>query len=408
MMASQLDPFLNLDSFAQGTPRDRLDELRTKHRILWEPDEFATSGHWLLFQQKDIDQVLRTPDLFSSAEGPLLEDFPPEVLADQRQSMTFMDPPQHRKYRALVEGAFRPQALKRREPMMRALAAEIVDAVIDRSECEFVGEVALQMPMRVIFHILGVRPGDFAHVVDLANTLALADDPDFAENRHAGFVASIRLIDFGEALAADHRRSPRDTLTMDVLNAEIDRERLSDREFGRFFNNLVVGGIETTRNTLAWAMYEFVHHPDQYRALQDDLSLIPGAVEEILRYRNPVVYLRRTATRDLELAGQRVRKGDKLVCVLGSPNRDPALFVAPDRFDIRRPPAPTRHLYRSFGAGPHFCLGIAQARLNLAIMLEEIARRIDNPRIVGKPRHARSIFMDGFKELRLTFERRNP
>lgn len=401
-------PFLDLEGFAQGTPRAELNALRDRHRILWEPDAFATGGHWLLFHQQDIDHVLQTPELFSSAEGPLLDDFPPDILIDQQQSMTFMDPPLHRKYRSLVEGAFRPQALKAREPVMRALAKTIIDAVIDRCECEFVSDVAIQLPMRVMFHVLGVRDEDFAYVVDLANTLALADDPDFAENRQAGFIASIRLIDFGAALAADHRANPRDSLTSEVLSAEIDGERLDDREFGRFFNNLIVGGIETTRNTLAWAMYEFTRHPDQYSALQADLSLVPGAVEEILRYRNPVVYLRRTATQALELAGCRIGKGDKLVCVLGSPNRDGAFFDRPDEFDIRRPVAATRRNYRTFGAGPHYCLGINQARLNLAVMLEEIARRMDNPRVLGQPRHARSIFMDGFKELRLAFDRRAP
>src|SRR5690606_29381517 len=123
-----------------------------------------------------------------------------------------------------------------------------------------------------------------------------------------------------------------------VLAAEVDGVRLTDREFGRFFNNLVVGGIETTRNTLAWGMVEFIRHPDQYRMLQDDLSLVPGAVEEILRFRNPVSYLRRTATQDQDLAGQRIAKGAKVICVLASPNRDPAYFDRPDDFDITRPP----------------------------------------------------------------------
>ncbi|MHB9878763.1 cytochrome P450 [Pacificimonas sp. ICDLI1SI03] len=399
-------PFLDLDNFANGTPRAQLNELRDRSRILWEPDAFAPGGHWLVFHQKDIDHVLQTPELFSNSEGPLLEDFPADVLADQQQSMTFMDPPQHRKYRSLVDGAFRPKALKAREPVMRTLARQIIDGVIDRGTCEFVNEVAIQLPMRVMFHVLGVQPEDHDYVVDLTNTLALADDPDFAENRQAGFAASIELIDFGTALAADHRVHPRDSMTMEVLNAELDGETLSDRAFGRFFNNLIVGGIETTRNTLAWAMYEFARHPDQYTALQQDLSLVPNALEEVLRFHNPVVYLRRTATCDLDLAGQLIAKGDKVVCVLGSPNRDPSFFTEADRFDIRRSLTNSRRNTRTFGSGPHHCLGIHQARMNLTVMLEEIARRIDNPRVIGEPRHARSIFMDGFKELHIAFDRR--
>ncbi len=289
---------------------------------------------------------------------------------------------------------------------MRDMARAILDGVIERGECEFVSEVAVQLPMRVMFHLMGVQPEDFDRVIHLTNTMLLADDPEFAENRAAGFIASMQLIEFGDRLAADHRANPRDDMTMDVLNSEMDGEKLTDREFGRFFNNLITGGIETTRNTLAWAMVEFVAHPDQYRLLQANPDLAAGAAEEILRYRNPVVYLRRTAKCDLELAGEKIPKGGKVICVLGSPNRDPAIFDRPDAFDITRPPADTRRNYRTFGGGPHFCLGINQARMNLVVMLEEIARRLDNPRLLAPPRHARSLFMDGFKELRLGFDRR--
>jgi len=406
MSGCPFKPLLDFDNFVSGTPREMINEMRGQYRILWEPDEHATGGHWLLFQLADIDFVLRSTELFTNNFGPLLEDIPPDLLPETQLSLTFQDPPIHRKFRTIVEYAFRPSQMKAREPIMREMARSILDSVIDRGECEFVNEVAIQLPMRVMFTLLGVRPEDFAHVVDLTNTLTLADDPDFAENRAAGFVASMQLIDFGAALAADHRANPRDTMTMDVLNSEMDGEKLTDREFGRFFNNLIVGGIETTRNTLAWAMVEFINHPDQYRLLQSDPELVPGAVEEILRYRNPVVYLRRTAKCDQELAGEKIPKGGKVVCVLGSPNRDPALFERPDEFDITRPVADTRRNYRTFGGGPHFCLGINQARMNLTVMLDEIARRIANPRLLAEPRHARSLFMDGFKELRLGFDRR--
>jgi cytochrome P450 len=399
-------PLLDLDTFAEGTPRAYIDELRGEHRILYQPDPYATGGHWLLFQQPDIDFVLRSTDLFTNNFGPLLEDMPDFLLPEAQQSLTFMDPPQHKQYRSLVEYAFRPSRLTQREPEMRADATAIIDAVIDRGECEFIGEVAIQLPMRVMFKLLGVPAADFATVVDLSNRLALASDPDFAENRAAGFVASGQLIDYGEALAADHRAHPRDDMTADILNSEIDGQKLTDREFGRFFNNLITGGIETTRNTLGWAMVDFIAHPDQYRLLQADLSLIPNTVDEILRFRNPVSYLRRTAKQDMELAGEKIPKGGKVVCVLAACNRDPSLFERPDEFDITRPYAATRRNYRTFGGGPHFCLGINQARRNLSIMLEEIARRLDNLRLLAEPRHARSFFMDGFKELRLGFDKR--
>jgi cytochrome P450 len=399
-------PLLDFNVFAHGAPQERISDLRERNRILWEPDAHATGGHWLVLRQADIDHVLHTPELFSSSSGPFLEDMPASLLPPERLSINMMDPPDHRQYRTLVEYAFRPAVLKDREPVMRDMARQIVDRVIDRGACEFVGEVAMQLPMRVMFLLLGVPPEDEQKVVDLTNAMLFGDDPRYAADRAAGFDAKQALDDFGAALAADHRANPRDTITMEVLSAERDGYRLSDRDFGVFFTNLIGGGLDTTSNTLSWAMVEFVRHPDQYRMLQDEPSLVAGAVEEILRFHNSVVYLRRTATQDLEFAGERIPKGGKLVCLLGAANRDPELFERPDEFDITRPPADTRRRHRTFGGGAHFCLGMHQARMNLTVMLDEISRRLDNPRLIGEPIHARSVFMDGFSELRLGFDRR--
>jgi cytochrome P450 len=399
-------PLMDFDAFAHGIPHDRIGELRAQHRVLFEPDEHATGGHWLVFRQEDIDHVLHTPELFTSSRGPFLEDMPENLLDPKRLSINLMDPPAHRQYRSLVEYAFRPGLLKEREPMMRDFARQIIDTVIDRGECEFVDEVAIRLPMRVMFYLLGVRPEDEQRVVDLTNATLFGDDPRYAANRKAGFDAKTTLDDFGAALAADHRANPRHSITMEVLEAEREGRKLSDQEYGALFTNVISGGLDTTRNTLSWAMVEFVRHPDQYRALQADPSLLPGAVEEVLRYRNPVVYLRRTATRDVELAGQKIPKGGKVLVLLGSPNRDPENFDAPDAFDIRRDPGDTRRRYRTFGGGAHFCLGLHQARMNLTVMLCEIAARMDNLRLLAEPRHARSIFMDGFSELKLGFDKR--
>ena len=405
MSQCPMHTLLDFERFRHGTPRELINRLRDEHRILWETDDYS-GGHWLLLRQEDIDHVLKTPELFTNSQSPILDDFPPQILAEQQQSMTFMDPPEHRKYRSLVDYAFRLKALEPRKPVMRRIAREIVDRVIGRGECEFVTDVAMQMPMRVMFNLLGVEERDYDYVVSLVNTLALADDPEFAEHRALGFQASMELIEFGTRLAADHRVNPRDSMTMEVLNTAIDGRALSDREFGRFFNNLVVGGLETTRNTLALGLHQLILHPEQYRMLEQDPGLVPGAVEEFLRHQNTVVYLRRTATRDMEYLGQQIGKGDKLVCILGGPNRDPALFPDPDAFDITRPLNNTRKNYRTFGQGPHYCVGVHQARLNLEVMLEEIVRRMTDFRLLAAPRHARSIFMEGYKEMRVGFARR--
>ena len=395
---------LHLDHFAAGTPREEIARLRRAHRLLWQEDGHAMGGHWLVFQRDDIDFVLKNPDRFTNAYGPLLEDTPDAILAELQKSMTFQDPPAHRILRSLGDLAFKPDSLAARRPLMQTMAREILDALGDRRECEFIGEVAMQLPMRILFRLLGVRDADHARVVDLTNTLTLANDPDFAENRLAGFQAGIDLIAFGESLAADLRRDRRDSLSLAMLDAERGGRRLDDREFGRLFQNLVVGGVETTRNTLGWLLYELIRHPDQYARLQADPSLVEGASEEILRFRNTVVYLRRTATRDQEFAGARLRAGDKLVCLLASVNRDERSFEDPDRFDIGRDPAHNRRNMRTFGNGPHFCIGHQQARMNIEVMTAEIARRWSHPRLLEPPVHFRSNFMDGFKTMRVAFE----
>lgn len=394
---------LHLDNFASGTPREEIARLRAAHRIVWQEDEYATGGHWLVLQPEDIDTVLKTPASFSNQFGPLLEDFPEEFLAEQRESMTFMDPPRHRLYRSLVDYAFRPKSIAARRPYTEAIAREIIDRVIDRGECEFIEEVALPLPVTVMFRLLGVPDADFNRVVDLTNTLALANDPDYAENRMQGFIASMELLQYGEALADSHLADPRDSMTMEMLANEVEGHRLGSREFGRFFVNLIVGGVETTRNTLGWLFYLLIKHPEQLALLQREPERVTAAVEEALRHSNTVIYLRRTATREMQFAGETICAGDKLVCVLGSPNRDPRLFDNPDTFDITRDPAQSRRHYRTFGAGPHFCVGVHQARQNLEVMTAEIVARMTDLRLLAEPTYSRSNFMDGFKRMPIAF-----
>jgi cholest-4-en-3-one 26-monooxygenase len=395
---------LNLSNFDNGTPRDAIARLRREHRIVWQQDD-ELGGYWLVLHNEDIDYVLKTPAEFTNNFGPLLEDFPAEVLEIQQQSMTFLDPPRHRSYRSLADVAFRPRAIRAREQQLGAMAVSVIDQVIDRGECEFVEDVALQLPMRAIFGLLGVQDADYPRLVELTNTLTLANDPDYARDRDAGFAASIEAYLFGQQLAEEHRSNPRDTMTMDLLNAQINGRSMTNEDFAGFFVNLIVGGIETTRNTTAWMMYEFIRNPRQFSLLQSDLGLVPNAVEEILRHRNTVVYLRRTATRDMAFAGESIRKCDKMVCVLASPARSEQYFEKPDVFDITRDLSSTRRHSRTFGAGPHFCIGVHQARLMLELITEQIARRMTNLRLLEDPTHFRSNFMDGFKRMPIAFDK---
>lgn len=397
---------MNLENFSRGTPRAEIAELRRRHRVVWQPDEYAAGGHWLVLHKDDIDQVLRDPARFTSSFGPLLEDFPPEILPLQRLAMTFMDPPEHRNKRALVDHVFRPNALDERKPMMQKKVTAIIDSIIDRGQCEFVGDVAVHLPVHVIFTLLGVPESDYSYLIGLINTMTLANDPDYAGNRDDGFHAIGEFMAWASKLAADHRANPRDNLTMELLNAEIDGARLTDDEFAVVFQGIIIGGTETTRNTLSWLMYELIRHPAQLAMLQENLDLIPNAIEEILRYRNTVVYLRRTATEDCEFAGESIRRGDKMICVLASVSRDENYFERPDEFDITRDATYTRRTMRTFGFGVHTCLGQHQARLNLEMMTREILTRMKNFRLPEEPTHFRSNFMDGFKKMPFAFERR--
>ena len=397
---------LNIANFERGTPRDEIARLRkTGQRLIWQPDEYANGGHWVVLQRDDIDTVLKTPADFTNNFGPLLEDFPEDVLAIQRESMTFMDPPRHRDYRSLVDDAFRPKVLAGREQLIKGLAGAVIDGVIDKGECEFVAEVAMQVPMRTVLGLLGVAEQDYAHIASVVNVLTLAADPEYAASRDEGFAASMEAWEFGKELAQEHRSNPRDSVTMDLLNSGVDGRQITNEEYAGFFVNLIVGGMETTRNTTAWMMHEFIRHPGQYAALQSDLALVPNAVEETLRYRNTVVYLRRTATRDMDFAGKEIRQGDKMVCILGSPSRNEAYFENPDVFDITRDYKNTRRHYRTFGAGPHFCIGVHQSRMILEAITEEIARRMSNLRLLSEPVHFKSNFMDGFKRMHIAFDR---
>jgi cytochrome P450 len=397
---------LDLGNFEQGTPRDAIAALRAEQRVAHQQSPSGDS-YWLVLQKADIDQVLRDPASFSSRNGPLLEDIPEPLLSNLRQAMTFMDPPAHRAKRALVDHAFRPDVLEARRDMMQRKVTEIVDAIAGRGQCEFVSEVAMPLPVHVIFTLLGFPESDQKHLVDLVNSMTLANDPDYAGSREEGFAASAGLIEWAAAWAARRRgEAPRDDMTQQLLEAEIDGERLSDEAFGAVVQGVMVGGTETTRNTLSWLFHELIRHPEQMALLQAEPERIPAAVEEILRYRNTVVYTRRTATRDVELAGQTLREGDKVVCLLSSVARDPALFEDPDRFDITRDPLATRRNLRSFGSGPHVCLGQHQARLNLEMMTRELLARLTDFRLLAPPTHFRSNFMDGFKYMPVAISER--
>lgn len=397
---------MSIKNFAQGAPYGRIAEMRRKEPVCWEENRVTPqAGHWNVFGKQYIDEVMKHPEAFSNAFGPHIGELPPELSAEQMPALNLLDPPRHSEQRTVVDHAFKPSVINAREEQIREIAKDIIDGVVDKGSCEFVGEVAALLPMRVICSILGVPEADRARVVELTNTVMLAEDPKFSEGREAGFKAQLALIEYGEFLAADHRARPRETLTMEAIQSHAGESGLSDRDYGLLFLNLIEGGLETTRNSTAFGLYELIKNPRQYELLQREPQLIPDAVEEILRYRAPTVYYTRTAVVDYQLADKTISKGEKVVCWLASANRDEQVFAEPDQFDIQRcQREPVRKNYRTFGVGRHFCIGVHLARMQLKVMFEEIVSRFDKPQLLSEPEHCHSIFIDGFNEMHISFE----
>lgn len=408
MATCPVNRLMTLDNFAHGAAYALLDEWQQQGPVVWEEDDVSPrGGHWNVFSREQVDAVMRAPQLFSNANGPRLETPPPGTIREGAVSPNLMDGSLHRKTRSLIDKAFKPEPISRREEYIRQIARELIDEIIDQGSCEFVQSVAQRLPLAVISWILGIPDEDKQKVCDLANTMMLADDPDFSTGQEESLAAQAGLVRYGATLAADHRNNPRDSLTMDLLLAEDDGNQLSDKEYGLLFLNLIIGGIETTRNATAYGLAELIRRPDQFQMLASDAALIPDAVEEILRYRPPIMNYRRTALQDTGLAGKQIKKGDTVIVWFAAANRDETVFEEPDHFDVTRCQRESvRRDHRTFGFGVHHCLGFHLARMQLIIIFEQITSRMKNIQLVDEPKNVRSVFMDGYKEMNIAFERK--
>lgn len=385
-------------SFAAGQPHDQFRWLRDQSPVHWH-DEPGGKGFWAVTRFDDVWTVDRDFSNFSSEPTIMIQDPAAEqgTAFGPYKMMLMMDPPDHTAFRKLIRGEFTLPAARLREHRIKALARQIVDDVIEKGECDFVAEVAGEMPSFVIAELMGLPLEDGRELYKLTETIHTAPE---ALPPGAGGAAVMKMFEYGSKVMAEKRARPGDDLASRLLACEVDGRKLDDMEFLLFFLLLVDAGGDTTRNLLSGGLLALMEHPDQFAWLKADLpARLPAAREELLRWISPVIYMRRTAKHDVELGGADIKAGDKVVMYFGAANRDPARFDLPETLDLAR--TPNEHI--AFGTGPHGCLGQHIARIEIDAMLVEVLTRMDGFELAAPPEWLASNFISGPRTMPLRF-----
>lgn len=398
----------------RGQPHDVFAALRAHAPVAWvdEPPVLGWSagpGYWGVFRHADVRYVNTHPDLFSSQLGATqIRDPLPDDLAFQRRMLLNLDPPAHTTLRRTVNRAFTPRAVARLTGWVRERAAGIVGALAGTTSCDFAQDVGRDLPLLTLAEIMGVPREDRHLLFEWANRVIGVHDEDYAKGSIGDGErppvdprsrASLQdMFDYAHALAERKRAEPGDDL-ISMLLAGVAGEPVTDEEFENFFFLLSVAGNETLRNAVPGGMLALLEHPDELARLRVDRSLLPTAIDEMLRWVTPVTQFRRTATRDTELGGQRIAAGEKVVVYYASANRDGTVFDRPDVFDVAR--TPNDHL--TFGIGPHFCLGAGLARLQMSALFTQVLDHLHDVEIDGEVRRLRSNFQNGLKRLPIAY-----
>ncbi len=362
-------------------------------------------GYYALVKHADVVEASKHPAVFSSAQGATsIVDLPAE-FNEYFGSMINMDDPRHARLRRIVSRAFSPRLIAKFEDDVSAVATSVVDDLLATGPCDFVSNVAAKLPLKIICTMMGIPDDQYDMVLANTNIILSGADPEFLSEDMDQAV--IQLLAAGQALAelvtslaAERAQAPANDLISALATANIDGEQLTGAELASFFILLVVAGNETTRNALSHALTLFTAYPDQRALLMADLDgRMEAAVEEIVRYSSPVLFMRRTLTRDYTMNGQDYRKDDKVVLFYYSADRDESVFPDPERFDITR--WPNAHV--GFGGpGPHYCLGAHLARREIRVMLRELLTRVPDI-TAGEPDRLLSSFINGIKRLPCTF-----
>lgn len=406
MDTSDID-LLSREAFVDRVPHEWFDHLRANAPIYKHPEPDGP-GFWVFTKHEDVGQLNRMWHEFSSEQsrGGVVgvEELDAEAAEAQAEfneagrMMLTMDPPDHTRYRKLVNRGFTPKAIRSLEDHLRDIAVKIIDRAIaaDDGQADFVTDIAAELPLEAIAEFLGVPSEDRHKIFDWSNRMIGSEDPEYMVGEEAVNEARVEMFMYAHALAEDRRANPRDDIVSTLIHSEVDGDRLSEMDFNLFFLLLSVAGNETTRNAMSHGMAALLEHPEQYQMMVEDPDVIPTAIEEILRWASPVMYFRRNATKDLEYKGHQIREGDKISLWYISANRDEDVFDRPHTFDITRDPNP--HIAFG-GGGPHFCLGANLARMEMKIIFEELTRRVPKVESLQSPDRLRSNFINGIKHL---------
>lgn len=382
--------------------------LRDERPVSWQRPAEGTmlpqvegAGFWAITRHADIQYVSKNPSDFCSGEGVMMEDVPADIV-EAAASFLATDAPRHTQLRRLVSAAFTPKQVGKIEEQIRHQAERIVDQLIETGDCDFVDEVARKLPMWTIYEMCGLPEEQRLPAAHAADGMVSWSDEDVRAGKEPAELLNdslITLIRIGIDLAEDRRAHPRGDLMTNLVNAEVDGEKLTDEDIAAFFVLLSVAGNDTTRNTITAGMKALTDFRDQRKILQADFDgTIGTAIEELMRWVSPVMTFRRVATRDIELHGQHIREGDWVVMYYASGNRDERVFDDPMTFDVRRSPNP----HVGFGGGgPHFCMGTMLAKTQLRAIFDQLLHRVPDLQ-AGEPVPVVGNFVDGVKSMPCT------
>ncbi|MGH2662316.1 MAG: cytochrome P450 [Actinomycetota bacterium] len=394
MKTASID-FYDPGRFVDSVPLEDFRWLRENEPVYFNPQENGP-GFWNLTKYDDVVSASRNWETFSSARGTNIDD----PAGGVELMMVNMDPPKHTKLRMLVRTGFTPRRVGNIEPHVREIATKIIDGVAGKGECDFVTDIAAELPLQVITEMIGVPDEDRHKIFHWSNQMIGLDDPEYGNSIDVATAAAFEMYEYWDGLGKERRGERREDLVTALVEAEIDSQGLSDLEIDVFLLLLAVAGNETTRNLISHGMHSLAQNPEEKERLLAQPDLLPLTVEEMLRTATPVMHFRRTATKDTEVRGVPIKEGQKVLLWYISGNRDEEVFPQPDRFDVGR--TPNEHLGFG-GGGPHFCLGANLARLEIRVMFEELLRRLPDIELAGPVPRLRSNFINGLKHMPVRF-----